>query len=152
MKSITPQQLIEKYRERNTMGDHPNVIVVDVRSTDRIGGHIKGSINIPAHTFKPRTLCKHVESSIENFRKMPTYIVFHCMYSSVRGPGAAKRFQKFIDDNPECYDVDDIEILLLEGGFDNWINTKDNSIMEYTECFDDRIWVKNGDRMKSTHE
>lgn len=61
-----------------------DVKVVDVRDIDRAGGHIKGSINIHAADFLEDTERYASEWSAG------TRIVFHCMYSQVRGPECAR--------------------------------------------------------------
>lgn len=53
---------------------------------DHIGGHIKGSINIPSRTLEAMipTLLRKLESK--------KTVVFHCALSQQRGPSAALRY------------------------------------------------------------
>lgn len=51
---------------------------------DYIGGHIKGTINVPSLSFSAPQL-------VERLRDKET-VVFHCALSQQRGPGAALRY------------------------------------------------------------
>ncbi|KAG7287540.1 hypothetical protein NEMBOFW57_007052 [Staphylotrichum longicolle] len=57
----------------------PTVAIIDVRDDDHIGGHIKGSQNVPSRTLDAM---------------LPTLetVVFHCALSQQRGPAAALRY------------------------------------------------------------
>ncbi|KAF2423787.1 Rhodanese-like protein [Tothia fuscella] len=62
------------------------IAVVDVRDSDHVGGHIRGSIHAPANTLDYRTA-----ELVRQLRGKET-VVFHCSLSQVRGPSAALRY------------------------------------------------------------
>ncbi|KAJ2902171.1 phosphoprotein phosphatase-like protein [Zalerion maritima] len=68
------------------LGEHPSVAVVDVRDSDHLGGHIKGSLHFPSGTLESMmpTLIRKVEDK--------KAVVFHCALSQQRGPSAAVRY------------------------------------------------------------
>ncbi|KAF4590937.1 hypothetical protein EYR40_009534 [Pleurotus pulmonarius] len=53
-------------------------IVVDVRDDDRVGGHIKDSLNIPSAEF-----LMNVDKLVKETKEVP-FLVFHCALSQVR--------------------------------------------------------------------
>ena len=55
-----------------------------MRDLDRVGGHIRGSLNIHAYDFK-RSARKWATEWPAGSR-----VVFHCMYSQNRGPSSAR--------------------------------------------------------------
>lgn len=74
-------QVLEILRKGNS-----STVVIDVREDDRVGGHIKGSHNVPAPAFR---------SNPENYLHLAdgkNQVFFHCMFSQVRGPACAKAF------------------------------------------------------------
>ncbi len=60
--------------------------VIDVRGDDHIGGHIRGSTNVPAATLDDR-----LPELVRELRDKDT-VVFHCALSQQRGPSAALRY------------------------------------------------------------
>ena len=68
--------------------DRDKVAVVDVRDEDFYGGHIKGSLNIPAGEFNEDA---GVDNAIDQLPKAVNTCVVHCMLSQVRGPRSAGR-------------------------------------------------------------
>ncbi|KAF2999930.1 hypothetical protein E8E13_009058 [Curvularia kusanoi] len=60
--------------------------VVDVRDSDHIGGHIRGSTWVPSSTldFKTPELVRELKGK--------KVVVFHCALSQQRGPSAALRY------------------------------------------------------------
>lgn len=74
-----------------------NILVIDVRDDDYIGGNIKNAVNIPSHRFNYR-LQHIVDDYIVNSNIQPfDYIVLHCMKSQVRGPKAARQLVAHIN-------------------------------------------------------
>lgn len=63
-----------------------NIAVVDVRDSDHIGGHIRGSTWVPSSTldYKTPELIRTLEDR--------DIVVFHCALSQQRGPSAALRY------------------------------------------------------------
>ncbi|KAH7399587.1 Rhodanese-like domain-containing protein [Pyrenochaeta sp. MPI-SDFR-AT-0127] len=87
----------------------PDLLIVDVRRTDYEGGTIKGSINLPAHSFYMNRgvlydLCK---------RAGVKKVAFYCDYIADKG-----------DEN--------IKSLTLGGGIKGWVKAGD----EYTKHID----------------
>ncbi|KAK4095725.1 Rhodanese-like protein [Parathielavia hyrcaniae] len=64
----------------------PTIAVIDVRDDDYIGGHIKGSQNVPS-----RSLDAMLPTLVRQLQDKET-VVFHCALSQQRGPSAALRY------------------------------------------------------------
>ena len=62
------------------------VAVIDVRDDDYIGGHIKGSQNVPSSALDYRI------PELLRTLKGRDMVVFHCALSQQRGPTAARRY------------------------------------------------------------
>ncbi|KXN71168.1 Rhodanese-like protein [Conidiobolus coronatus NRRL 28638] len=83
-------------------------VVVDVRDSDRIGGHILNSINVPAHEIKERADLLVAQN--QGIGK----VIFHCALSQVRGPKSARIYNDALNltgnENGQ-------EVYVLRGGF-----------------------------------
>ncbi|GAB1319267.1 Cdc25 phosphatase Ibp1 [Madurella fahalii] len=79
-------KLILATQEAAAAGDPASVAIIDVRDDDYIGGHIKGSQNVPS-----RTLDAMLPTLVRQLQDKET-VVFHCTLSQQRGPGAALRY------------------------------------------------------------
>jgi rhodanese-related sulfurtransferase len=102
----------------------PGVSIIDVRDDDYIGGHIKGSQNVPVqtHDYKMPELVRTLRDQ--------DIIIFHCTLSQQRGPGSALRYlrerRSMIDAGtvPKRKDGADLEeaqqVKVLDGGFSKW--------------------------------
>ena len=64
----------------------PALAIIDVRDSDYIGGHIATSTHVPSST-----LDYNIPSLVRQLREKDV-VVFHCMLSQQRGPGAALRY------------------------------------------------------------
>ncbi|KAK4150150.1 arsenate reductase 2.1 [Chaetomidium leptoderma] len=78
-------QIILGAQDAATAGD-PTIAIIDVRDDDHIGGHIKGSQNVPS-----RTLEAMLPTLVRQLQDKET-VVFHCALSQQRGPAAALRY------------------------------------------------------------
>ncbi|KAG0054151.1 hypothetical protein BGZ83_011847 [Gryganskiella cystojenkinii] len=94
-------------------------LVVDVRDSDYIGGHIPGGINIPSSELRDR-----LPTLIEEHKDVPQ-LFFHCALSQVRGPKAARRWSEALAakteeaglaQNPAVHQ----QVNILRGGFGDW--------------------------------
>ena len=63
-----------------------NTTVIDVRDSDHIGGHIRGSTWVPSSSLDYK-----VPSLVRELRDKEV-VVFHCALSQQRGPSAALRY------------------------------------------------------------
>ncbi|KAF1912590.1 hypothetical protein BDU57DRAFT_459421 [Ampelomyces quisqualis] len=89
----------------------PDLLTVDVRRTDYEGGAIKGSINLPAHSFY-----------------MNRRVLFDLSSSNGRGPRCAAWFADYIAENGDST----IQSLTLGGGIKGWVKAGE----PYTENVD----------------
>jgi rhodanese-related sulfurtransferase len=69
-----------------TPNNAPNIAIIDVRDSDHIGGHIKGSTWVPSNELDYKT-----PELIRTMRDKDV-VVFHCALSQQRGPSAALRY------------------------------------------------------------
>jgi rhodanese-related sulfurtransferase len=67
-------------------GDPNSLAIIDVRDSDYLGGHISGAQNFPAGNLEWRM------PELLRVTQGKKIVVFHCMLSQQRGPGAALRF------------------------------------------------------------
>ncbi|SMN17708.1 similar to Saccharomyces cerevisiae YGR203W YCH1 Phosphatase with sequence similarity to Cdc25p, Arr2p and Mih1p [Maudiozyma saulgeensis] len=101
-------QLCQWIKQGNQTNLGEKIVVVDVRGHDHIGGHIKGSINIPSSKFVNEMA--NLKQRMEN--EQIKMVVFHCAQSQQRGPSAALKFLR--------YSEDEFHIRVLRGGFIEW--------------------------------
>eukprot|EP01027_Heterolobosea_sp_BB2_P014426 GEZU01020716.1.p1 GENE.GEZU01020716.1~~GEZU01020716.1.p1 ORF type:complete len:190 (-),score=10.89 GEZU01020716.1:149-718(-) len=112
-------------------------LVVDVRDDDFRGGNIKNALHMPSEGFldSMHKLADRVQQ--EKIEK----IIFHCMYSSQRGPTAALHFRNYWD---EKFAEDGVpfplSIHVLKGGFVGWISRHRTGNPVFVENYDERVW------------
>lgn len=111
-----------------------NYIIIDVRGIDFKGGNIPGAINLESHLYNQK---------IKPFVENNDNIIVHCMYSQVRGAGVQKRLLK---------DFPNKNIILLEGGFNKYLNHVINIDKNLIENFDDAFWMFNNNRYKNVND
>ncbi len=68
--------------------DAARIAVVDVRTDDHVGGHIKDSVHAPS------TSLDHKIPEIVRTLADKEIVVFHCALSQERGPRAARRYME----------------------------------------------------------
>jgi rhodanese-related sulfurtransferase len=91
MSSITLKDLA--YISREDLSAHVsspsssnNIAIIDVRDSDHVGGHIKGSTWVPSSQLDYKT------PELVRTLKDKEVVVFHCALSQQRGPSAALRY------------------------------------------------------------
>ena len=96
------------------------VVVVDVRDSDHIGGHIKSSKHIPAGTLD--YAAPDLVRKLKNTEK----VVFHCALSQQRGPSAALWYMR---ERQRLFGSDSIEdsVKLEEEGDGDGTTTRDSA-------------------------
>ncbi|KAI8975969.1 Rhodanese-like domain-containing protein [Pilobolus umbonatus] len=86
-------------------------VIVDVRTDDYIGGHIPGSIHVPANKMYDQA-----NALIKDYSHVPT-IYFHCALSQVRGPKSARIYSETLNNlgvsTTQC-------VKILRYGFEGW--------------------------------
>jgi rhodanese-related sulfurtransferase len=163
---ISASELADKIKQ-DSLNNLNSILIIDVRHTDAdyVGGHIPNSINIPRDKF-----ISQIPYIINNYYKKKS-IVFHCMYSQVRGPICLDYYEEAIDyiinyNNNNKKDSNDNnknelqtilkqvkindemikhlkeqKILLLYQGFHAWLNLYYNN-KEMISEFDASCWEK----------
>lgn len=122
---VTPRSLIPQLRTTKPP------VIIDVREEDRRGGHIKSSLHIPAPTFRADP-SKYLYLCDKSDR-----IIFHCMYSQVRGPTCAAVFANAIEKAMEHGSVKNVpEVVVLEGGFQAFAAAVSSDQSDLLEAFD----------------
>lgn len=102
---LPAEQLVQLLRSDATL------LVVDVRDADRAGGHIKGSKNVTAANLK-----SNVQRYVQEWRHFDK-IVFHCMFSQVRGPSCALAFQRAAQATQPTDNSSSPQVYILQDGF-----------------------------------
>ncbi|RLV91977.1 CDC25-like phosphatase YCH1 [Spathaspora sp. JA1] len=119
LKYIKPSTLRTWFRGGASPHGSGKFAIIDVRDTDYIGGHIKGSHNYPACNLL-RTIPKlHAQL----YREKVDDVVFHCMLSQARGPSAALKFLRSLNkiDDPVVKEYfKGVHVYVLKGGFQRW--------------------------------
>ncbi|KAK7418900.1 Cdc25 phosphatase Ibp1 [Neonectria punicea] len=115
---LTAKSLSEKILEEREAKD-PSFAIIDVRDNDYIGGHIKGSTNVPAHTLDAM-----MATLVRRLKDKKT-VVFHCALSQQRGPSAALKYLRERDGllramGEDAKGEDGQEVVVLERGFQGW--------------------------------
>ena len=100
----------------------PKTLVVDVRDEDRSEGWIPDSFNWPTSELRSGGTKQNAEMMTDFLTKQlaggKTNIVFHCQWSQMRGPWAAKRALEVVTKNPSLNGK--LRILIMQGGFMEW--------------------------------
>ncbi|KAF2203746.1 Rhodanese-like protein [Delitschia confertaspora ATCC 74209] len=91
----------------------PSLLTIDVRRTDYEGGTIRGSLNLPAHSFYMNRgvlydLCR---------RAGVKQVAFYCGSSNGRGPRCSAWFADYIAEKGD----EQIQSLTLAGGIKGWV-------------------------------
>ncbi|KAH7123879.1 Rhodanese-like domain-containing protein [Dendryphion nanum] len=96
----------------------PELLLIDVRRTDYEGGTVRGSLNIPAHSFYLNRAVLYDIVKRAGIKK----VAFYC------GARSAKWFADFLHDKEDT----SIESYILEGGIKGWVAAGD----EYIKAID----------------
>ena len=91
-----------------------NLLIIDVRRTDYLGGSIRGSLNIPAQGFwwnRGMLYELAYKADIE-------WVVFTCGSSNGRAPRCAAWFLEHVRNVAEDQDM---QVMVLEGGVKGWV-------------------------------
>ncbi|CAG8156134.1 unnamed protein product [Penicillium salamii] len=112
-------------------GEPTNLAIIDVRDSDHVGGHIRGSTWVPTSTLDVRM------PELIRTLKDKKMVVFHCALSQQRGPSAALRYAREREsalgqDHPQ-------QVFVLDGGFVEWQQKYGNDA-KLTEAYAADIW------------
>ncbi|KAF2026347.1 Rhodanese-like protein [Setomelanomma holmii] len=152
---VTREQLatqIKSSQPSPAQGLPPHIAVVDVRDSDHIGGHIKGSTWVPSSTLDHKT------PELIRTLKDKEVVVFHCALSQQRGPSAALRYlreKERLDPTSWTESKGEVKedesekeegkgkkkqkVVVLKGGFTEW-QEKYGSDEGLTEGWQKDIW------------
>lgn len=113
------------------------VAVIDVRDSDHIGGHIKGSAWIPTSELDARI------PELVRLHRDKGKVVFHCMLSQQRGPSSALKFARALQaaaqKETQGQGVTWPQVCVLEGGFGMWA-ARYGEDERLTEAFVRDLW------------
>ncbi|PSN63442.1 Rhodanese-like protein [Corynespora cassiicola Philippines] len=109
----------------------PELLLVDVRRTDFEGGTIRGSLNLPAHSFYLNRavlydLCK---------RAGVKQVAFYCGSSNGRGPRCSGWFSDYIAEKCDA----SIHSLTLAGGIKGWVKAGEPYTL-HMDGFEPKYW------------
>ncbi|KAF2831241.1 Rhodanese-like protein [Ophiobolus disseminans] len=109
----------------------PDLLLVDVRRTDYEGGTIKGSINLPAHSFYMNRAVLHDLCKRAGVKK----VAFYCGASNGRGPRCSAWFADYIADKSD----EQVQALTLGGGIKGWVKAGEQYTQQM-EGFEPEYW------------
>ncbi|KAF2113339.1 Cdc25 family phosphatase-like protein Ibp1 [Lophiotrema nucula] len=157
LRYVTREDLASQISTSPTGTLPPHIAVIDVRDSDHIGGHIKGSTWIPSNELDYKT------PELVRTLKGKKTVVFHCALSQQRGPSAALRYLREkmrldpeskierkgeVKEEKEDGDKGDKEeevagakqqVVVLQGGFTKW-QEKYGGDAKLTEGWRKDIW------------
>ncbi len=142
---IRPKELIQLLKKK------ANVVIIDLRdpNTDYQGGNIRNSISIPYGEF-----IKSISIYVDKYCDVDT-IVFHCMYSKVRGPKACHQYLQCIDENEKNDSNGNLKnqnVYLLIGGFRKWMDLNYATNDELIENLELKCWKHDKHSQRWTHK
>lgn len=107
--SITPSRLHHLLHHSELSG-YSGIIVVDARyKYEYEGGHINGAINITTNEDLRNLYYRYKDSNV--------VIVFHCEFSSMRGPRVYDLFHGYDRDQNSYPSLSYPNVFILEGGY-----------------------------------
>ncbi|CEP62673.1 phosphatase YCH1 LALA0_S06e01046g [Lachancea lanzarotensis] len=137
IKYIDASELFKWLKSGHSTSNEPFQII-DVRGSDYVGGHIKGSWNVPYRQLRDDVeKCHELQNQLKNAAGSSVVnCVFHCALSQQRGPSAAMRFLRLLEDE----DLSNFRIYVLRGGFNHWqsLYGEDQSV---TESYQKDLWT-----------
>ncbi|KAF2824532.1 Rhodanese-like protein [Ophiobolus disseminans] len=83
---VSREHLAQQLRSQPASAPASSIAIIDVRDSDHVGGHIKGS------TWVPSSQLDHKTPELIRTLKDKDVVVFHCALSQQRGPSAALRY------------------------------------------------------------
>lgn len=134
LRFIKPQTLYSWFKG----GSPGKFAVVDVRDSDYVGGHIKGSYHYPSGNFLetlPELRQKLIDDGIQD-------VVFHCALSQARGPSATLKFLGSLEqvkDPKQIEFFNQLSVWVLKGGFTAW-QREYGADETVTEGYEKDIW------------
>ncbi|CAK7266416.1 Cdc25 phosphatase Ibp1 [Sporothrix epigloea] len=96
-----------------------SLAVIDVRDSDYIGGHIRGSMHFASASFD--VMLPTLLRTLQNVQT----VVFHCAQSQQRGPGAAQMYLREVAAQQTrgrsgVFPAVPQTVYVLDGGFVSW--------------------------------
>ncbi|KAJ4291780.1 Cdc25 phosphatase Ibp1 [Kalmusia sp. IMI 367209] len=152
---ISREDLASQLQNSPSAPELPSTLaIIDVRDSDHIGGHIRGSTWVPSNEldYKTPELVRQLQDK--------EVVVFHCALSQQRGPSAALRYlrekrrldpgSKTVKEGGEEIkegrgrrrgkeEVKEQKVLVLRGGFTQW-QEKYGPDKQLTEGWQKDIW------------
>jgi len=129
---ITCEQLAEIIKSDRR--PHKDYLVVDVRDHDFRGGNVKHALNKPSGQF-----LNTVNELVKDAKDVPL-VVFHCWFSQIRGPKAARIYEetrlKVIGEN----NLNGQEIFILRDGIAAF-QDKYKDDPDLVENWDKNVWA-----------
>ncbi|KEY66318.1 hypothetical protein S7711_02780 [Stachybotrys chartarum IBT 7711] len=141
LQRVTAKVLSDRILEEASSAD-PSYAIVDVRDDDHLGGHIKGSTNVPSRqldVMMPTLVRKLQDKKV---------VVFHCALSQQRGPSAALKYLRERDGHLKALGLkkegkgegEGQEVFVLDGGFVGWQETYGED-ERLTEAYRKELWL-----------
>ncbi|CAH0027530.1 unnamed protein product [Clonostachys rhizophaga] len=130
------QDMLDMIKNSNNIAGR-NYVLVDLRRTDhevsseRVGGTIRGSINLPAQSLYPTIPTLYSLFKAAGVHK----IIWYCSSSRGRGSRAAGWFKDHIDDQSDS----DMESLILFEGISGWAKAG-GEFVEWIDEYDAAVW------------
>ncbi|KAM0792047.1 hypothetical protein ACM66B_004755 [Microbotryomycetes sp. NB124-2] len=105
-----------------------DMLILDVRTSDYQGGHVRGSVNLSSRLFESNIsirslIASQIKPRVENDNL--NLVILHCMRSQYRGPFAASS----LETHPE-FPRDKVKVAVLEGGYRLWRKTFQGTPLE----------------------
>ncbi|KFA61991.1 hypothetical protein S40285_07914 [Stachybotrys chlorohalonatus IBT 40285] len=140
LQRVTAKVLSDRILEEASSAD-PSYAIIDVRDDDHLGGHIKGSTNVPIRqldVMMPTLVRKLQDKKV---------VVFHCALSRQRGPSAALKYLRERDGHLKALGLkkeekdegEGQEVFVLDKGFVGWQETYGED-ERLTEAYSKEIW------------
>jgi rhodanese-related sulfurtransferase len=123
----------------NTPGLPHTLAVIDVRDSDHVGGHIRGSTWVPSSQLDVKM------PELIRTMKDKDVVVFHCALSQQRGPSAALRYIREkgrLEGEGKVGSKEEGQgqkVVVLKGGFTEW-QEKFGRDERLTEGWEKGVW------------
>ena len=123
--NLQPFIYLSRETLKSKLESNSNIVIIDVREDDHIGGHRKNSFHIPANKFEENI------TKVLQLINTADEVILHCQESIKRSPRCAKLLFNIIGK----------QIYILEGGFDQWVRKFWNT--DLVEDYDENYYFQN---------